>query len=224
MGLFSRISKILSANLSDLLDRAENPEKMLRLLVRRLEEGLQEARAKFAASEASKAGIVRSLEQEKRLSNDWAQAAEKALSLGNEDLARKALYEKHKHDLAGEARQEELLAQEGSAAQLRESLVALEVKVAEARERLDTLIARSRIAEATSLVSETMSALSDSASAFTEFERMEEKVLRQESLAKAARGLPALERPVEESFQKMEAERAVEKELDALRKKLPGGT
>ncbi len=223
MGILRRVNEALTVNLNDLLERMEDPEKMLRHLIRCLEEGLDEARRQFAEAEASRESLRRALEQEERFSRHWLERAESVLADDQEHLARSALQEKRRHDISADRLREEYLKSEELSSRLREGLSSLETKVAEARQRLELLIARDRLAKAEAAVNEMMGSLSESASAFEKFEKMEEKVARRESLAKVGEKLSPEEKPKESVFRELEDEAAVERELEALKKKIGRG-
>jgi len=222
MKLFRRINRVISVNLNELLDKMEEPGKMLRHLIRSLEEGLEEARRHLAEAEASRESLRRALEQQERLSRQWLERAEAVLASGEEQLARNALREKRRHDISADRIRQEYSKSGELSRKLGEGLASLEMKVAEARGRLELLIARERLAKAESAVNETMGSLSESAWAFQQFEEMEEKVARRESLAKAARELLPEGKPPETAFRELEDEAAVERELENLRKKMGG--
>ena len=98
MGMFSRISDIVQANLNAILDKAEDPEKVIRLIVQEMEEALVELRTITAQHLASKKGLQRRVESVTRQVNDWQAKAELAMSKDKEDLARSALEQKYQSE------------------------------------------------------------------------------------------------------------------------------
>ena len=107
MGIFSRTRDIIAANFSDLLERAEDPAKMIRMIIMEMEETLVEVRATAARSIADQKEMQRHIDRLTRLQDDWADKAQLALSKSREDLARAALVEKKKaSDMADQLRGE----------------------------------------------------------------------------------------------------------------------
>ena len=94
MAIFSRIADILKANINDLIDRAENPEKMVKQIIIDMEEQLTGATQALGQAMASEKQAQRQLENAKKSSQDWEQKAKMALQAGNQDLARRALESK----------------------------------------------------------------------------------------------------------------------------------
>src|SRR5690606_29697590 len=96
MGIFSRLGDIISANMNDILDRAEDPAKMIRLIIMEMEETLVEVRASAARTIADQKEARRNLQRLDAAQASWAEKAELALSKDREDLAKAALVEKQK--------------------------------------------------------------------------------------------------------------------------------
>ena len=112
MGIFSRTRDIIAANVTDLLDKAEDPAKMIRMIILEMEETLVEVRASAARSIADQKEMRRQIGKLERLQDNWVEKAELALSKGRDDLAKAALFEKQKAaDMADQAayRQHQLL-------------------------------------------------------------------------------------------------------------------
>jgi phage shock protein A len=164
MGIFSRSLDIFAANFSDLLDRAEDPAKMIRMIILEMEETLVEVRASAARTIADQKEMQRHIGKLERLQADWADKAQLALSKDREDLARAALLEKRKAaDMAGQLEAEiavlddsmrayetdiEKLQNRLREARSRQTQIAARLESAENRVKLRTLLSKERVDEA----------------------------------------------------------------------------
>ncbi len=164
MGIFSRTRDIIAANFTDLLDKAEDPAKMIRMIILEMEETLVEVRATAARTIADQKEMRRHIGKLDRLQDDWAEKAQLALSKDREDLARAALVEKKKAaDMADQLKAEitvlddALRAYEDDIQKLqnrlrearsRQTQIAARLESAENRVKLRTLLATERVDEA----------------------------------------------------------------------------
>ena len=164
MGIFSRTRDIVAANFSDILEKAEDPAKMIRMIIHEMEETLVDVRASAARTIADQKEMQRHCARMEKLQDDWSEKAELALSKDREDLARAALVERRKaSDMAQKLNEEiavldeTLQASEGDIAKLqsrlrearsRQSAIAARLESAENRVRLRTLLASERVDEA----------------------------------------------------------------------------
>ena len=129
MGIFSRTRDIVAANITDLLDKAEDPAKMIRMIILEMEETLVEVRASAARTIADQKEMRRQITKLERLQENWVEKAELALSKDREDLAKAALYERQKAaDMAGQL--------QGEIEVLDEALRASEADIAKLQNRL----------------------------------------------------------------------------------------
>ncbi len=217
MGIFSRTRDIIAANITDLLDRAEDPAKMIRLVIAEMEETLVEVRASAARAIADQKELRRTIRKLEEAQASWAEKAELALSKGRDDLAKAALVEKAKlGQLAAttsgqvEIIEEALRGYEADIAKLesklrearaRQSAIATRLETAEGRYRLRTATASPRIEDA-----------------FARFELLERRVDMAESRVEAF----DLGRPksLEEEIAELQTNDAVEAELAALKARL----
>jgi phage shock protein A len=146
MGIFSRFTDIINSNLNNLLDKAENPEKMVRLIIQEMEDTLVEVRSTSAKMIAEKKDLTR---QATRLEGEvaqWQDKAELALSKDREDLARQALQEKNKCSEAAQSMVEELQHVHGHITKLQDEVTQLQDKLADAKARQKAMLLREKAA------------------------------------------------------------------------------
>ena len=144
MGIFSRFSDIVNSNINALLEKAEDPEKMVRLIIQEMEDTLVEVRSAAARAIADRKQLDRRLGDARREGDDWARKAELAVRKGRDDLARAALAEKaHAEErIAGlEAQGKQV---ETVLAQLNDDMARLQEKLADAKTRQKAMILRHR--------------------------------------------------------------------------------
>src|SRR5438270_172646 len=142
MGVFSRLSDIITANVHALLDRAEHPERMLAQVIREMEASLARARHYAAAAIAAERHLARELERHRAEARHWREHARQALTAGREDLARRALLRKAEHDNLIRELEPQLAAARQTGDNVRTALRALEARLAEARRRQGAILAR----------------------------------------------------------------------------------
>ena len=142
MGIFTRMADIVNSNLNAILDVAEDPDKIIRLVIQEMEETLVEVRSSAARAIADQKDAARKLKRLADLQDDWAKKAELAISKGREDLAKAALVEKAKAAEMAELLQEDLAHLEEALGRHDEDVAKLEAKLREARVKRSTLEAR----------------------------------------------------------------------------------
>jgi len=216
MSVFKRLSDIIAANIHHLLDRCEDPEKMVKQVVRELEDNLAQVRSAVAKAMASERQLRQGLDQGRELAAEWAERAERALAEGDEALARRALRQKVSHERAARRLQREWEEAGAGAEELRSQLVILEQKLREARRYRDMLVARQRVAEAKRRMAGSLARLSSFGERMQELGRLAEVVRHLELEVAAEVELRTEEEQLSQEFQVREEEAQVETELKAL--------
>jgi phage shock protein A len=223
MGIFSRFRDIIHSNINTMLDRAEDPEKLIRLMIQEMEETLVELKADCARAMAQAAKSGRELAAVRDRAARWGEKAELAVDKGREDLAREALLEKRGLDARADALGAEQAAMEGMIAACREDIARLDEKLASAKERQRTLLHRHIRAAGKKRVREDISK-ADSAEALLRFEQFESRIERLEAEAELAGSAAGTRRPaegesLEARFGRLAADEDVERELARIKAK-----
>lgn len=215
MGIFSRLSDIVNANINSMLDRAEDPEKIVRLMIQEMEDTLVEVRSNAARLIAQKKENERQLRKIARVEVDWDSRAELALEKGREDLARAALLEKSKLTTTAEALQEEQDELDRMITMNDADISKLQTKIAEAKARQQSLAERHRAAGGRLRARQTLAddRIQD---AFSRFDTLERKVDDLEARADSY-DLGQKGETLADEIAALEAESSVESELDKLR-------
>lgn len=222
MSIFNRISDILKANINDLLDKAEDPEKMVKQIIADMEEQVRDATEALGQAMASEKQAYAQLEKAKANSREWEDKAKVALKAGNEELAKKALASKVKVDKniqSFQASYDQIAAQ---TSELRSRVEILRQKLEEARQRQNMLIARAKMADATESVA-TAVTNTDPNSALSKLEKMERKVEGKEARAEAFASMAGETVFAKDEFAELEKDQAVDAELQRLMKEMNGG-
>jgi len=206
MGIFSKFSTLIKSNINDLINRAEDPEKMLNQIILDMRDQLAKAKREVAAAIADEHKLRGQLEEEFKQAKEWENRAMLAVKEGRDDLAKQALMRHQEH--AGRAKQldETWRAQSAETEKLRGSLRQLNEKIEEAKRKRNLLIAKQKRAQAQRKIHETMSGLSDT-SAFEAFNRMADKIEESErkSLAAAQIDEDLTGDSLDDQFKKLEA-------------------
>ncbi len=215
MGIFSRTRDIIAANVTDLLDRAEDPAKMIRMIILEMEETLVEVRASAARTIADQKEIRRHINKLDELQANWTEKAELALSKDREDLAKAALVEKQKAaDMGGQLSEQITVLNEALHAS-EEDIAKLQAKLREARARQNSLVTRMESAQ-NRLRAREMYAGEKVQDAFARFEVLERRVDMAEGHADAM-ALAAQPRTLEQELAALQTNDKVEAELAALK-------
>ena len=180
MGIFSRMTDIINSNINSMLDQAEDPEKMIRLIIQEMEDTLVEVRSSSARVLADRKAAARRLEQVRDEARNWEDKARLAVSKNREDLARAALQEKRAIEEEVAIVTAELEATDEHIAQLNDEVAKLQQKLTDARAKQKAMLMRSQTVESRIKVKRQMQrdALDN---AFTRFEYFERRMDNLES-------------------------------------------
>jgi phage shock protein A len=157
MSIFSRMTDIINSNLNAMLDKAEDPEKMVRLIIQEMEEALVEVRSTSARAIADRKELERRKQWQEAEAAEWERKAEVAVRKGRDDLAKGALAESNKAREGAGIMAEELQALEDTLAKLNEDIGALQAKIKDAKARQNAIIMRGKAAQSRLGVRRTLS-------------------------------------------------------------------
>jgi phage shock protein A len=216
MGIFSRFTDIVNSNINALLDKAEDPEKMVRLIIQEMEDTLVEVRSASAKTIASKKEISTQINKYENDAQDWQSKAELALSKDRDDLARAALQEKKKSQEAADALAHDLSIIDEQIDKLRDEVSQLQDKLADAKSRQKTIILRQKTASSRLEVKKTLDNSKVDA-AMGRFEQYERKIDDIESQVEA---YDLGKKSLQDEFAELESGDKVDMELEALKAKI----
>jgi len=213
MGLFSRLGDIINSNINAMLDGAENPEKIARLIIQEMEDTLVEVRTAAARAMADKKEMEREIAHYSASRDDWATKAELAIDKGREDLARGALIAKQKADAEIDRRKHAMQIAEEAFARRQDDLTKLQAKLDEAKAKHRALVMRREAAEQRiRMRTQIYDGRADDAIA--RYANLERKVDEMEAYADTIRGG---EPSLAQEFAELEQNDAIEQELAALK-------
>lgn len=219
MGILDRMSSILRANVNDLLDHAEDPEKMLNQIIRDMEDALRQADSQVAEQIAQQKMIQNDLDNAKKQADEWNKKAELAVSKGADDLAREALRRVNDYQAQATVFQKQLDAQTHAVQELKSKRDQLESKYQDAKRNRDTLIARAKRAQAQQQVTKAAAKIS-SVDYASDLAHMERRIQEMEARAAAGSEVAEEKASVEEKIAKLAEDDAVEQQLAALKQKM----
>ena len=185
MGLFDRVSRLVRANINDMVSKAEDPEKILEQALADMQEDLVNMKQAVASAIATQKRTEQQVASNQREADTWQQRAQLALQKGDENLAREALVRKKSFVEAATTLRQQLDLQASQVDALKRNLISLESKISEAKTKKDMLKARAAAAKANEQLQSTVNSMS-TGSAMAAFERMEDKVLQIEARSQAA--------------------------------------
>jgi phage shock protein A len=185
MGIFDRLSALLRSNITDMISRAEDPEKMLNQILVDMRSQLAKAKQQVATAIADEKRLRDQADAEFKQAADWENKAMLAIKENRDDLAKQALMRQAEHQTHGQQLAETWEQHRLETEKLKNQLRDLNDKIEEAKRKKNLLLARQRRAQAQKRIAETMSSMSEK-SAFEAFARMEERIETNERQLKAS--------------------------------------
>jgi phage shock protein A len=221
MGIFTRFRDIVSSNINAMLDRAEDPEKLIKLMIREMEDTLVELKASCAGVMANTKKFQRQVEEAGSRAKYWEEKAELAVNKGRDDLAREALVEKRRYAERVEALEQEIAEHNGLVDQYQEDITQLEERLRSAQEKQRMLVQRHIRANKRRRAQEEIRRV-DSAEAMFKFEDLENRIERMEAEADMVNfgRKPSLDA----EFESLVVDEEIEKELRSLKSSLTKGS
>ncbi len=215
MGIFTRFRDIISANINSMLDNAEDPEKMVKLMIREMEDTLVELRASCAGAMAGNLKVQRKLDEVRNRAAYWEDKARLAVDKGRDDLAREALKEKRRYAQWAESLEQEAIEHGSIVSQYKDDIRQLEDKLKAAKDKKRLLVQRQILAQRKKEARTEIRRV-DSSEAVRKFEQLENRIERMETEADMVNF--GAKSSLEEELDKLEtADDEIEKELLALK-------
>jgi phage shock protein A len=219
MALLERVGTLIRANLNDLVDKAEDPEKMIKQLILDMQNQLLQVKTQVAVTIADQHLLMKKRQEHEQSAEEWVRKAELAVTKGQDDLARAALERSMTARQTAESFAEQVADQTAQVENLKTALRKLELKLAEARSKSDVLIAQHRRARALTRASQARLAMGDGSTTVA-LDRARNKVDHAEAFGQAEAQL--LTDDVDERLAALEKQDAVEKLLAELKARKGG--
>ncbi|GAA0554417.1 MAG: phage shock protein PspA [Alteromonadaceae bacterium] len=216
MGIFSRFSDIVNSNINALLDKAEDPEKMVRLIIQEMEDTLVEVRSSSAKTIAEKKELQRVVNRLQEEVSDWQSKAELALSKEREDLARAALIERQKAAEQADSVTADIANLDEHIGKLQDEVAQLQEKLADAKARQKSMLMRQKTVASRLEVKKTLDSnrIND---AMYKFERYEQKI---DTLEAQVEAYDLGKKTLKDEFAELAAQEKIDNELAALKAKV----
>ena len=218
MGIFSRFTDIINSNINAILDKAEDPEKMVRLIIQEMEETLVEVRTQSAKLIADRKELNRRIERLQREAQDWESKAEIALSKEREDLARAALKEKQGAEEAMAQIEADLEVIDHNLEKLSGDIAQLQQKLSDAKARQKALIVRGKTAQSRMGVKRQIHDVNIE-EAMSRFDRYERRI---DDLEGEVEAYDLGQRSLADEIDELETDEKVDEELERLKARLDG--
>lgn len=216
MGIFQRLGDLLKSNVNDLIDKAEDPEKMVKQIIIDMQQELNKSTQALGKAVSSERIAKKQYDDAARTASEWEERAKTALAAGDEELAKKALANKVKADKDAAAYKEMYDTISQQTETIRTQVEVLKSKLEEAKSRQAMLIARSQMADTQKNLAKSTGGF-DSSSASEKFDRMEEKIMQKEAEAQAFAEIAGQNSETVDEFEKLEKESQVDSELARLK-------
>jgi phage shock protein A len=214
MGIFTRFRDIISSNINAMLDRAEDPEKLIKLMIREMEDTLVEIKAACAGAMAGSKKVQRRLEALHDRVAYWETKAELAVKKGRDDLAREALVEKRRYARSAQESENELSEHEILIEQYQDDIRQLEEKMKSARDKQRMLVQRHIHASRKKRAQEEIRRI-DSSETIMKFDELENRIERMEAEADLVNA--GKKSSLQEELERLSVDEEIEKELQALK-------
>jgi phage shock protein A len=214
MGIFTRFRDIISSNINAMLDKAEDPEKLIKLMIREMEDTLVEIKTACAGVMASGKKVQRQLEGQEARAQYWEEKAQLAVKKGRDDLAREALVEKRKFTRRAESLEHDLVEQDLLIGQYQDDIRQLEEKLKSARDKQRLLVQRHDHAQRKMQAQRELRRV-DSSETVMKFDELENRIERMEAEADLVNF--GKKTSLEEELDKLSVDDEIENELKALK-------
>ncbi|MGB3765333.1 MAG: PspA/IM30 family protein [Phormidesmis sp.] len=219
MGLLDRFSRLVRSNVNNLVNGAEDPEKVLQQTVADMQSNLVSMRQAVAQAIATQKRTERQSEQAARTAQEWYSRAQMALQKGDDNTAREALTRRQTYAQTAQTLSAQIAQQKDIVGQLKQNMMTLESQISDARTKKDMYIARARAAQSSARLNDMIAGTGGSMNAF---ENMESRVIDLEAQAEVSKELSR--DPLEDRFASLEGQGNVEAQLAEMKAKMIEGS